>query len=698
MARPWSRSTWVRVGGAVLVLGLVGVLAAPFLIPVDHFRPALVRLLETITGHDVRIDGLKLHLVPTVHIQATNVRMRNPHGFPPGDALMVKSVDLGVAPRALLSRRLIMTYIAISGVQVNLLSDPAGRSNFDLPASPQTAPPNRAAAATGGTPLLTLDRIGAVTAKDLAIVFANVDSRRGQVTPYLTFSGLNAKIRSFNPSAADWARKLEIAFDLRGARLTSSSLAKPVRFQTGELLIKGGAGRGALAASLDTTHITGTTAIASFAPLSIAFTLTIPELDVDRFERVLGGGGGTGSNAHAPPARPRLVARVDVAIDRLIAAPLEATRARGRLSFYTNTMQLDSYALSAYGGTVQGAAELNYSIASLPASATATVRGLNLERVVSALSPRAPRISGALDGDIKLTTALARDPKAALLARGSVKIDRLVLSPLEATRLSGQLSADPRTIRLDSYALTAYGGTVRGAAALNYTLASLPAAMTARVQGVNLAQMLSALSPKARKVTGALEADLKLGTALGKDPQTALTGAGTFAVRDGSFPGLDLKNNLAQMARALQVNVPAGDTRFRYFGGDLRIAQQRVYSNALRLDGDGLDATARGSFGFNQTLDYTGIGVLKALTPGTSGGTGGLPSMGMILGQVVPGVAGTTGARVPFSLRGTSDDPKFSLAGVPQLLRDQSPQQQPQQPEQPQQPSLPDLFKLLQKP
>jgi len=48
---------------------------------------------------------------------------------------------------------------------------------------------------------------------------------------------------------------------------------------------------------------------------------------------------------------------------------------------------------------------------------------------------------------------------------------------------------------------------------------------------------------------------------------------------------------------------------------------------------------------------------------------------------------------VPFSLRGTLDDPKFSLAGTPQFIRNQS--NQPPPPDQSQPPSLPDLFKLF---
>jgi hypothetical protein len=267
-----------------------------------------------------------------------------------------------------------------------------------------------------------------------------------------------------------------------------------------------------------------------------------------------------------------------------------------------------------------------------------------------------------------------------------------VSSPLEATRISSRLSVYTSAIVLDSFALSAYGGLIRGGATVDTSAATLPLAATAQARGIHLGQMVSTLSPHARKITGTLDADLRLATAVGQDPQAALTGAGTFAVRNGSFPGLDLKSSMAQMARVLQLNVPAGDTRFRYFGGDLRIARQRVQSNSLRLIGDDLDGTARGSLSFDKTLDYTGVAVLKALASGASTSEGALPSVGQILGKLAPGAGGATGAQVPFSLRGTLDDPKFSLAGTPQFIRNQSTQPPPDQSPPP---SLQDLFKLF---
>lgn len=572
----------------MLLLGLAVVLAVPFLISADRFRPLLVQLIESKTGHEIQIDALRLYLVPTVHLHAMNVRMKNPQGFPADDAIIVKFIDFGVAPRALLLRRLEVTYIAFRGARVTVIRDPTGRTNLAPSGPPWSAPPGRTAAAARGAPFLSLGRVGAVTVANVEITFANFAPRQARVVPFLNLSGLSATLRPINPDAAGWPRGLDIVADLRGARVTTPSLAKPVQFQTGAFHVRDGAGQGAFSVSLDTLRATGSVKIASFDPLSLTFAVAVPELNVDRLKTIVSSSASGRANIQTPSAR-HLLARGGVKIDRLVVSPIEATRMSGRVSVYTDAIRLDSFTLSAYDGTFQGAAELDYFVTGFPAAATATARGVNLGRV------------------------------------------------------------------------------------------------------------LSTLAPQARKITGSLDADLRLATALGRDPKAALTGAGTFAVRNGSFPGLDLKSGLGQLARALQSNVPAGDTRFSYFGGDFRIAQERVYSTSLRLDADGLAATGRGSSGFNKTLDYAGTGTLTTLASGAPASGGALSSVEQSLANVLPRVPGSAGTRVAFLLRGTFDAPKFSLAGIPQLTQGQGPNQQPQQQLQlPKQPFPQDLFKLFQ--
>jgi uncharacterized protein involved in outer membrane biogenesis len=278
-----------------------------------------------------------------------------------------------------------------------------------------------------------------------------------------------------------------------------------------------------------------------------------------------------------------------------------------------------------------------------------------------------------------------------LLAKGSVQINRIVVTPLDAQRFSGVVNVYTNTIEVDSYSVDVQGGTARGRAKLDYSAPALPAQATAQVRGVDLARVVKRAAPTARRVTGTLDADLRVATSFAVDAKAALTGTGSFGVRNGVFQGLDLQGNLAQAAKGLQLNVPAGDTPFTYFGGDLRIAGQRVYSEALRLEAETMEGTARGSLGFNKTLDYTGVGVLKRLA-GTPGGSGPLPSLGQTLDNTVKTISGL-GVRVPFTLKGTFDDPKFALAGTPQPLQAPRPGRE-RAPAQPNQNPL-DLLNLL---
>jgi hypothetical protein len=164
-------------------------------------------------------------------------------------------------------------------------------------------------------------------------------------------------------------------------------------------------------------------------------------------------------------------------------------------------------------------------------------------------------------------------------------------------------------------------------------------------------------------------------------------------VRNGTIPGLDVKNTLVSVAKIAEF-VSAGITKFRYFGGDFRIQQQRVYSNALRLDSEGLQATGQGSSGFDRTLNYTGIGDIKTSVFGQSQTQLGLALLRNALGGKVPESVSDFNARVPFAIKGTFDNPKFSTTGTPQITPLNGPAKpQPQQPGQnpPQIPGIPQL-------
>lgn len=540
MARPrFLNSRLVRVLAAAVFLLMLAAIAVPFLIPIDSYRPLLVWAVESATGRDVQIDSLKLAFVPTVHITVVNFRMKNPPGFPAGDALVASSVDLGIVPQALLSRRLDITYIAPSGVKLNVLRDAAGRSNFATTA-PTKTPARRPA------PIFTLEAIPAVTVKDAEISFGDA---LGTKLPAPTFSlrGVNGTIRSFDTQAPDWAKKLEIVADLRGTQLTLSNLPKPVDFHSGELTIKGGGARSTFSLSVGTIDLAGTAAFAHLDPLLITFAVSGPELDFKTLATFLEGAHGSATGL---AAKRRLLAHGTVAIGKVIFAPLQASQLKGQLDLYTTDVRLNGWTVSAYGGTVRGNAQLN-------------------------------------------------------------------------------------------------------------GVAGSPLAVTAQASGLNVAHLLTALGSGNGSVTGALTTSFRLTTMLTRDPEQSLRTTGSFIVRNGSFPPITFQGH----------SLPAGDSRFSYLGGDLRIARERGYTNELTLVGPEMQATSRGSFGFDKTLQYSGNAVVNPTTQGASViGSSPYGSVLPMLESFLPKGVGSARVSVPFTLRGTLGSPKFALAGTPQLV------------------------------
>ncbi|HLW48302.1 MAG TPA: AsmA family protein [bacterium] len=295
-------------------------------------------------------------------------------------------------------------------------------------------------------------------------------------------------------------------------------------------------------------------------------------------------------------------------------------------------------------------------------------------------------------------TPVASGPKGPhrLVAAGTISLGKFAFAPLAASEVRAHLNVYTDTVHIDAYSLTAYGGRITGAAALETAQSGAPASITVHARGVDVAALLHGVGATGQ-VSGSLDTDGTLQTRLAGEPLAALTGAGTFAILHGSFPGLDLKNGIVRLAKVLQSNVPAGPTRFSYFGGDARIARQRISSSALRLDGDNLQATGSGSVGFDGSLNYRGTGVTALSGQTTLPDAGTVPSAAGVLGNYLPGGAGARGARIPFTLTGTLGKPHFALAGVPQFLGGTVAPTMPQAPASPQVPGLPSFLQNLPK-
>lgn len=323
-----------------------------------------------------------------------------------------------------------------------------------------------------------------------------------------------------------------------------------------------------------------------------------------------------------------------------------------------------------------GGASGEFAIALGRQKASGTVKVASLEKPVADFTLSAGELNAA-DVTAAVGSGAQGGPsgggRSQLLARGTVKVGKLIVAPLTAQNLDANVRLYGNRLEADPFSVEFYGGRARGNLGVDLASEALPAALAAKVEGVDVARAVAALNPGGRKgITGTFETDARLNLPLGAaDPLAGLGGEGTFAVRNGTLPGVNLEGTLAKMPRFMQMSVPSGDTRFRFFGGDFRVVKQRFQSQSLKLDAETLEATLSGSSGFDQTLDYTGSGVLT----GKDGGQqqtqqqskNPLGGVGRVFGQVMQQTIGRM--RVPFAVRGTFQNPQFVLAGTPAPVR-----------------------------
>jgi AsmA protein len=116
---------------AIVVVVLIVLLAvAPFLIPVNQFRPEIEDKLSAAVGRKVQIGNLSLSLF-SGSLGADNLSIADDPKFSSSPFLTAKSLNVGVEMMPLItSRQMHVTSITIDSPQVTLLREPSGKWNY----------------------------------------------------------------------------------------------------------------------------------------------------------------------------------------------------------------------------------------------------------------------------------------------------------------------------------------------------------------------------------------------------------------------------------------------------------------------------------------------------------------------------------------------------------------------------------------
>jgi AsmA protein len=119
---------WGAVGLVVLVIVAVAIFAATF--DPNAYKPRLVDLVKQRTGRTLTIDGtIKLTFLPRLGADVGKVTVSEPNSTTP--FLRVDDAHVSVALRPLISRRVVVDRVTLTGLAVDLVRHKDGRTNFD---------------------------------------------------------------------------------------------------------------------------------------------------------------------------------------------------------------------------------------------------------------------------------------------------------------------------------------------------------------------------------------------------------------------------------------------------------------------------------------------------------------------------------------------------------------------------------------
>lgn len=130
------KRTWIRIGvavGAFFALLALAVVAAPTLLNIEQYKPAMIAAVKEATGRELVIEGpLKLTFFPTPRISARQVRFANAQGTKGAQMVDVRWIGVSPSLAALLRGKIEVGRLTLFRPTLVLETDADGVPNWEF--------------------------------------------------------------------------------------------------------------------------------------------------------------------------------------------------------------------------------------------------------------------------------------------------------------------------------------------------------------------------------------------------------------------------------------------------------------------------------------------------------------------------------------------------------------------------------------
>ncbi len=182
----------LKIIGIVVVVILLAVIALPFLINVNSFRPKLESELSTALGRQVKVGNLSLSIL-SGSVSAEDLSISDDPGFSKDPFIRAKSLKVGVEVMPLIfSKTLHVTDITLDRPEISLLRDASGKWNFSsLGNSSEAAKKPAATESSSSTPNLSVSKL------DVKDGRLSVNRANSSIKPHV-YDNVDISVRDFS--------------------------------------------------------------------------------------------------------------------------------------------------------------------------------------------------------------------------------------------------------------------------------------------------------------------------------------------------------------------------------------------------------------------------------------------------------------------------------------------------------------------
>jgi len=185
--------TGLKIIGIVVAVLIILVIALPFLVNVNSFRPQIESRLTAALGREVKVGNLSLSLL-SGGVRADDLTIADDPKFSPAPFIKAKSLQVGVELIPLIfSKQLNVTEIVIDQPEIALLRNQAGVWNFSSLGGGTEKKP--AAEPSSGPSHFS---VGKLELSDGKIAFGSIPSKRKPVV----YDKVNIAVKNLSPTSA----------------------------------------------------------------------------------------------------------------------------------------------------------------------------------------------------------------------------------------------------------------------------------------------------------------------------------------------------------------------------------------------------------------------------------------------------------------------------------------------------------------